>query len=50
MGNYNMWRLQGLTVNKGVYQQERRYPYFDVAEGFAWSYEPESYAGGSLCY
>jgi hypothetical protein len=28
----------------------RRYPYFDVVEGFACSHEPESYAGGSSCY
>ena len=28
----------------------RRYPYFDVVEGLAWSYEAESYAGGSICY
>jgi hypothetical protein len=26
----------------------RRYPYFDVVVGLAWSYDPESYAGGSL--
>jgi hypothetical protein len=26
----------------------RRYPYFDVAAGIAWSYDPERYAGGSL--
>jgi len=25
----------------------RRYPYFDVVGGLAWSYDPESYAGGS---
>jgi hypothetical protein len=23
---------------------------FDVVEGLAWSYETESYAGGSVCY
>jgi len=28
----------------------RRYPYFDVVEGLVWSYELESYAGGSVCY
>ena len=27
-----------------------RYPYFDVVEGLAWSYEPESYAGVSVYY
>jgi hypothetical protein len=26
----------------------RRYPYFYVVVGLAWSYDPESYAGGSL--
>jgi hypothetical protein len=26
----------------------RRYPYFDVVLGLAWSYDPESYAGGSV--
>jgi hypothetical protein len=25
----------------------RRYPYFDVVAGLVWSYDPESYAGGS---
>ena len=26
----------------------KKYPYFDVVEGLAWSNEPKSYAGGSL--
>jgi hypothetical protein len=26
----------------------RRYPYFDVVVGLAWSYDAESYAGGSI--
>jgi hypothetical protein len=26
----------------------RRYPYFDVVVGLAWSYGPEGYAGGSV--
>jgi hypothetical protein len=26
----------------------RRYPYVDVVVGLAWSYDPESYAGGSV--
>jgi hypothetical protein len=26
----------------------RRYPYFGVVVGLAWSYDPESYAGGSV--
>jgi hypothetical protein len=26
----------------------RRYPYFDVVVGFAWSCDPEIYAGGSV--
>jgi hypothetical protein len=26
----------------------RNYPYFDVVVGLAWSYDPESYAGGSV--
>jgi hypothetical protein len=26
----------------------RRYPYFDVVLGLAWSCDPESYAGGSV--
>jgi hypothetical protein len=25
-----------------------RYPYFEVVVGLAWSYDPESYAGGSI--
>jgi hypothetical protein len=25
-----------------------RYPYFDVVVGLVWSYDPESYAGGSV--
>ena len=28
----------------------RRYPYFDVVGGLEWSDDPESYAGGSICY
>jgi hypothetical protein len=28
----------------------RWYPYFDVVVGLARSHEPESYAGGSVCY
>jgi hypothetical protein len=28
----------------------RRYPYFDVVVGLVWSHDPNSYAGGSLCY
>lgn len=26
----------------------RRYPYFDIVVGLTWSYDSESYAGGSL--
>jgi hypothetical protein len=26
----------------------RRHSYFDVVVGLAWSYDPESYAGGSV--
>jgi hypothetical protein len=26
----------------------RRYPYFDVVVGLAWSYDPEGYAGGGV--
>jgi hypothetical protein len=28
----------------------RSYPYFGAVVGFVWSYDAESYAGGSLCY
>jgi len=28
----------------------RRCPYFDVVVGLVWSHDPESYAGGSVCY
>jgi hypothetical protein len=28
----------------------QRYPYFDAVVGLERSYEPESYAGGSVCY
>jgi hypothetical protein len=28
----------------------RRYPYFGVVAGLVWSDDPESYAGGSVCY
>jgi hypothetical protein len=31
-----------------TYKVPRRYPYFDVVVGLAWSYDPESYAGGSV--
>jgi hypothetical protein len=31
-----------------IYRSPRRYPYFDVVVGLTWSYDPESYAGGSL--
>jgi len=34
----------------GVEGPLRRYLYFDVVEGLAWSHEPKSYAGGSFCY
>jgi hypothetical protein len=26
----------------------RTFPYFDAVVGLAWSYDPESYAGGSI--
>jgi hypothetical protein len=29
------------------FDPRRRYPYFDVVAGLAWSEDPESYAGGS---
>jgi hypothetical protein len=28
----------------------RRYPYLDVVVELVWSHDPESYAGGSVCY
>jgi len=28
----------------------QRYPYFGVVAGLVWSYDPESYAGSSICY
>jgi len=28
----------------------QRHPYFDVVAGLVWSYDPESYAGSSVCY
>jgi hypothetical protein len=28
----------------------RRCPYFEVVVGLVWSHDPESYAGGSVCY
>jgi hypothetical protein len=31
-------------------QSPRRYPYFDVVVGLVWSYDPKSYAGGSVYY
>jgi hypothetical protein len=31
-----------------VLQTPRSYPYFDVVVGLAWSYDPQSYAGGSV--
>jgi hypothetical protein len=31
-------------------KKPRRYPYFDVVVGLAWSHDPKSYAGGSVCY
>jgi hypothetical protein len=31
-----------------AYYISRMYPYFEVVVGLAWSYDPESYAGGSV--
>jgi hypothetical protein len=27
-----------------------RYPHFGAVVGLVWSYDPESYTGGSVCY
>jgi hypothetical protein len=35
------------SLSNSLYSH-RRYPYFDVVVGLAWSYDPESYAGGSV--
>jgi hypothetical protein len=45
-----MWQKDATIVlraphNKGPH---RRYLYFDVVVGLAWSNDPESYAGGSV--
>jgi len=37
-----------LIVPNNTYETPRSYPYLDVVVGFAWSYDPESYAGGSV--
>jgi hypothetical protein len=35
-------------VNNNYKNALRRYPYFDLVVAFAWSNDPESYAGGSV--
>jgi hypothetical protein len=37
---YYLKRLMAVTP--------RRYPYFDIVVGLGWSYDPESYVGGSV--
>jgi hypothetical protein len=34
--------------NEGYRSTPRRYPYFGIVVGLAWSYDPESYAGSSI--
>ena len=43
-------QLTSIYVSNVTQHPPRRYPYFNVVEGFAWSCEPESYVGGSVCY
>jgi len=38
------WKYKWMTMTNSP----RRHPYFDVVVGLARSYDPESYAGGSL--
>jgi hypothetical protein len=33
-----------------LHPSPRRYPYIDVAVGLAWSHNPKSYDGDSVCY
>jgi hypothetical protein len=35
-------------VNNNYKNAPSRYPYFDIVVAFAWSNDPESYAGGSV--
>jgi len=45
---YNIYSEEQIT--KHVIMSPRRYPNFGVVAGLVWSYDPESYAGSSLCY
>jgi len=39
------------TFSRVVYTNTfQRCPYSDVVVGLVWSHDPESYAGGSVCY
>jgi hypothetical protein len=41
--------LLKVEVNRPInFQATRKYPYFDVVAGLEWSYDPESYASGSV--
>jgi hypothetical protein len=50
--NHRCGNLKSYTFTLILYYQSyqipRRYPYFDVVVGLAWSYDHESYAGGSV--
>jgi hypothetical protein len=50
-----MWEVCFVLMRTGISigisrLAPRRYPYFDVVVGLVWSHDPESYAGGSVCY
>jgi hypothetical protein len=42
--------IQNISHSKKKSDHPRRYPYFEVVVGLVWSHDPESYAGGSVCY
>jgi hypothetical protein len=42
------WKVD--SDNVSILNPPRMYPYFGVVAGLAWSYNPESFAGGSSCY
>jgi len=52
LGMFRVWCWTTATVNITLlgFTSHRRCPYFDVVVGLVWSYDTESYAGGSLCY
>jgi hypothetical protein len=40
--------IRKFLVSSNMIEPRRRYPYFDVVAGLAWSEDPESYADGRV--